>query len=253
MSKMLPNFTQIPNEILDFAMPDLSESEIKCLMYVCRRTYGFQKRKDKISVGQLESGITTSSGKVLDRGTGLSNKSIIDAMRELEKKNLVIIKRKPGYPSEIEINEKYTYVKSTYPEMQEISKNDDLWGVKSTQVGVKNLHTQKKVSKESLSTNVDSGQSPPLFSLEEEIKKWENSKQRHVEIIGWFMKMKLQGIKKKILNMEQFNIFTKRHMKVAKELSAYTDEQLLLASKYVEKNHSDIEWTLETILKHLTK
>ena len=59
----------------------LSGSEQKVLDYILRHTWGFKKTADKISLTQMEKGI-----KKLDKGTGLSRKSIIKAINGLVKK-----------------------------------------------------------------------------------------------------------------------------------------------------------------------
>ena len=47
-----PNYTQIPNVLLD-NMSDFSASEFKVLMAICRKTFGYHKRRDAISNRQL--------------------------------------------------------------------------------------------------------------------------------------------------------------------------------------------------------
>src|SRR5438046_638004 len=70
-----PRYTQVPDELFDILLPILTEAELKVTLYIIRRTFGFKKDSDDISFRQLEKGITTKDGKVLDRGTGLSKKS----------------------------------------------------------------------------------------------------------------------------------------------------------------------------------
>nr|MDP9472985.1 replication protein [Chloroflexota bacterium] len=53
-------------------MPQLSDAELRVLLYIVRRTFGFKREADAISLSQMVSGITTREGQVLDRGTGLS-------------------------------------------------------------------------------------------------------------------------------------------------------------------------------------
>jgi phage replication O-like protein O len=48
-----PNYTQIPNEILD-KMADMTPAEFKVLMAICRKTFGWHKDRDVISLTQLE-------------------------------------------------------------------------------------------------------------------------------------------------------------------------------------------------------
>lgn len=79
-----PGFTPIPNELLDFIIPYRGEAETKVLLYVCRRTFGFGKDLDGISLGQICKGLIARSGRRLDLGTRLSKPAVIQAVRSLE-------------------------------------------------------------------------------------------------------------------------------------------------------------------------
>lgn len=48
-----PNYTQIPNSILDH-MAEFTPAEFKVIMAICRRTFGWQKQKEVITLSQLE-------------------------------------------------------------------------------------------------------------------------------------------------------------------------------------------------------
>jgi phage replication O-like protein O len=89
-----PNTTQIPNEVFDTLMPHLSGGELKVLLYICRRTFGFRKESDSISLTQIAHGITTKAGRILDQGTGLSKRHVINALKALEKRNIITVTRK---------------------------------------------------------------------------------------------------------------------------------------------------------------
>jgi hypothetical protein len=78
-----PNYTPVPDELFDEQLPDLSGAELKVLLYIIRRTFGFKKESDNISLNQLLHGITTREDVVLDRGTGLSKKTLLDTIRNL--------------------------------------------------------------------------------------------------------------------------------------------------------------------------
>ena len=101
-----PNTTQIPNEVFDTLMPHLSGGELKVLLYICRRTFGFRKDSDSISLTQIAHGITTKAGRVLDQGTGLSKRHVINALKALEKRNIITVTRKVD---ETGLNEVNTY------------------------------------------------------------------------------------------------------------------------------------------------
>jgi len=96
-----PNGTIVPDIVLDWIMPDLSNAEMRVLLYVIRRTMGFKKDADAISIDQICNGLVTkevrnADGTVikesqrLDRGTGLSRSTALDATRSLREKNLIV-------------------------------------------------------------------------------------------------------------------------------------------------------------------
>jgi hypothetical protein len=99
-----PNTTQIPNEVFDTLMPHLSGGELKVLLYICRRTFGFCKDSDSISLTQIAHGITTRAGRVLDQGTGLSKRQVQRALRVLESRNVIRVERRVDETGLHEIN-----------------------------------------------------------------------------------------------------------------------------------------------------
>lgn len=88
-----PQYTAVPDVVFDYFLPRLTCAELKVLLYILRRTLGFKKSSDDISLKQMVNGITTKDGRVLDQGTGLSKPTIIGAVRSLVKKRIVIAKR----------------------------------------------------------------------------------------------------------------------------------------------------------------
>src|SRR5215213_8522321 len=74
-------------------MASLSGAELKVLLYVIRRTFGFKKDFDNISLAQICKGIKTRDGEVLDSGTGLSLSTVQTAIKGLIEKNCVVSKR----------------------------------------------------------------------------------------------------------------------------------------------------------------
>ena len=95
-----PNYTETPNEIFDKFLSFLSHAELKVLLYIVRRTFGFHKKDegDAISLSQICNGIKkkkSSEGEeeVKDEGTGLTKKSAIKAIKSLEKKGHIMVWR----------------------------------------------------------------------------------------------------------------------------------------------------------------
>ena len=91
--KLIPNSTQIPNDVLDLLLPRLPEAEGKCLLYICRRTFGFHKDEDRISFTQFINGITGKDGKVLDKGTGLARASVNSALKTLAHSKAIFVEK----------------------------------------------------------------------------------------------------------------------------------------------------------------
>jgi phage replication O-like protein O len=99
-----PTTTPVPDEVFDVLLPKLSGAELKVLLYICRRTFGFKKQWDSISLNQIASGITTKDGRVLDRGTGLSKRHVQRALKHLEEKQIITVQRRRDETGLNEIN-----------------------------------------------------------------------------------------------------------------------------------------------------
>ena len=85
MRHLIPNSTQIPDVILDLWMGKLSGAEFKVVLYIARRTYGFGRTGDTISLKQISAGLVTRDGRRLDHGTGLNKDTVVNALARLEK------------------------------------------------------------------------------------------------------------------------------------------------------------------------
>jgi len=93
----VPNTSAIPNILFDFWMEKLSPAEFKVLMCIARKTYGWHKEVDRISLKQIE------------KMTGLHKSGIVKNMASLIEFGLVIkIKNKTSdgddAPNQYEIN-----------------------------------------------------------------------------------------------------------------------------------------------------
>ncbi len=76
-SRFIPNSFQVPNAVIDELMAELSGAELKCYLAILRKTKGWNKDFDAVSVTQLMS------------VTGLSNRAVIDACNHLVELNLL--------------------------------------------------------------------------------------------------------------------------------------------------------------------
>jgi DNA-binding MarR family transcriptional regulator len=82
-------YTAIPNFFLDEIAFQLSPSELRVMLYIYRRTLGFQKMADTISYQQFLQGIVTRDGRRLDSGAGVSRGALSVALANLERHKLI--------------------------------------------------------------------------------------------------------------------------------------------------------------------
>lgn len=81
------NTTPVPDVLFDELLSELNESELKVLLYIIRRTAGFKKQTDAISLTQFQKGIRRrATGEILDKGCGVKDRAtIVKALASLEK------------------------------------------------------------------------------------------------------------------------------------------------------------------------
>jgi hypothetical protein len=89
-----PNYTQVPDELFDELLPELSGAELKVLLYIIRRTFGFKRDSDSISLSQMLNGIQGRDGQRLDRGAGVSKPTLLQALRSLEERQIIQTERR---------------------------------------------------------------------------------------------------------------------------------------------------------------
>lgn len=79
MSRILiPNSTQIPDVILDEWMPGLSGAELAVVLFVARKTFGWGKGFDRISLTQMQEGTGLARSTVARTCDELTSKGLLD-------------------------------------------------------------------------------------------------------------------------------------------------------------------------------
>ena len=99
----VPRFTPVPDVVFDELLSVLTANEVKPLLYIIRRTYGFKKDSDNISLSQMLNGIVKKDGTRLDNGVGLSKPTLLRALKSLAEKDIIVTERRAskekGYES----------------------------------------------------------------------------------------------------------------------------------------------------------
>lgn len=76
-----PNFTMMPNEISDVLMPRLSGSQFKVVIWLARKTFGWQQPLTAASISELAT------------ATGLSRRTIMNTVADLESFGVILVHR----------------------------------------------------------------------------------------------------------------------------------------------------------------
>lgn len=220
---MSPNHTQIPNDYLDMFMPHLTGAEWKCLCYIARRTFGFQKRADQIAFSQFENGITTKDGKVLDYGTGLSRPKISESLHRLIEVGLLESKDKGN-------SKEYLLVKKL--NQSEVVKKLNQTGKESLPKVVKKLNIQKK-EKESIQKK-DIVEDEPLHKIIDESKE----STKIAEVIKEFENVN-PACKRMYGNITQ-------RQAVSDLIDTYTYEKVINVIRFLPKSNTVCFWKATT-------
>lgn len=222
-------YTPIANEILErLVNACLLGAEYSILLFILRKTYGYHKKSDRISLTQFE------------KATGLSRPTVVKTLKNLVNRNMLKVFIQDG-------NKGYSF-----------QKNHEEWVVKAyllvkgkwetskgvltkTSKGVLTHKRKKDNTKDIVASDIP-------YSLKNEVQKLEESNRRELNILALYFEAR----KPNLTTYEQFKEALERHIKSANKLKPFTDEQILSALKYAKKEYPDI-YTLETLLKIITK
>jgi len=253
---LIPNTTQVPNVLFDSLLSELSDAELRVLLYIMRRTYGFQKHVDRISFSQFEKGITRPTGEVLDKGCGITRKYISQALESLVACG-VVLKTDDSRGNFYELNLEAS-VLEVVAKRNQFHKETKSGSERKPKVVAKgNIQNQGNQGNQDIAAEPRKPGfepvNPKTFFLKDELRKLEDSPQRHLNIIAMFLEKRFAKLKPKILNNEQYKVFLSQHLKWASQLKVYEDDQLLEAIEAVSKKYPTIDWNLHTVLTELVK
>lgn len=157
MSEFIPNSYQTPNAYVDQYMHLLTPEEWKTLCYAVRRILGFNKRQDRISLGQFMNGLV-SNGKQLDYGTGLCESAQREALKGLKKYKLLV----EVAPNDPQLNQGPLYELQIDSKKVEQAKLVGRWETKQKQNSLRTKKARATALEKRKNTPPSVGQHPPL-------------------------------------------------------------------------------------------
>lgn len=159
MSKFTPNFSQVPNAFIDEIMVKLPDSSVKMYLLIVRKTKGWSKEVDAISISQFM------------KFTGKSRPTVVDAIKYLVEAEIVLEHDTTRYGKTYSINDEiYDGFFLLLPSKKILLVKIFNHSSKKTLLPlVKIFNTQKKLSKE---TNQKKKSEPKKrFSFSQSLKE----------------------------------------------------------------------------------
>lgn len=153
---MKTNFTKLQNQFIDEYLSILSGNSIKCYIFILRKTTGWNKKKDSISIAQIS------------KNTGIKKPHTIHkSLKELEEIGLIKCQKSTGKTSIIEVLNQC--LKRAVPKKGTSAENGHIpVPKKGTTTSAENGHTTKETIKETVLKEKEKG-----YPDELNIEAWE--------------------------------------------------------------------------------
>lgn len=229
-------YTSIANEIMEaIASSGLNGTELAIILFLLRKTYGWKKKDDEISLSQFLVKIP------------VSKPTLCKALKTLQLVKIIKLVKKGN--SKISSN-CWSFNKN-YDEWQLVKKTKLVKFSKSTskdfdfQLVKKPLHTKEIRTKENTKEILSLGSDEP-YVFAEKIKLMTISKDRRMIIIAYYW------VSKGILypNQDQYESGLKRELRPAGLLKGYDNDKIKKTITWL-KDNADFKWTLETVHKYI--
>lgn len=151
MSLLQPNFFQMPNVIADEIMRHLTPTQLVCLLTIIRKTRGWHKQADAISLSQFQE------------ATGIkSKKTVMRALAVLDAVDLVSTEKAPRTVTVYALGPVFYGKKCTRDTIVKITTDLQAQNTPDTPIsGVINTPTKETINKKEKEKRADSAQVKP--------------------------------------------------------------------------------------------
>lgn len=176
-----PDYTKVPNWVIDRLMPLVGESELKVTLFIARKTIGWHKGKDKLSLSQIM------------KGTGMSRQGALNGIsRGVERKTIIREKAGQGYVyslvNEVDQSTILTSQRSRPVLVNEVDQLGPKTGLRSRHTKEKNIKKGKERGETCDPVSVDEGRVekdiPPFKNSEKSKSRGENQSSQTKTIVA---------------------------------------------------------------------
>lgn len=227
-------YTAIANELLEaicrYQFPPKASVPPRIILFLLRKTYGYHKKDDVISLTQFQKGIGEGN-----RSNVVYWINYLVQAKILVKTSLSKMQVKYGLNKDYEQWLPLVQVKRLVQVRS--------WGSASNGTETSARKRTHKRNKENTKETVASDE---VFDFNKEIQILREGKRKDFKIIALYWRKKGWVFE----NREQFNSALKRELRAAKALKGYTGEQIAQAIAYCEREYE--VWTLESCHKRIT-
>lgn len=231
------NFTRIVNPLIEELIKvPFKGCELQVAMFIIRKTYGFLKVQDEISLTQFEKGINRSRPTVVK---ALANLQLVNIAK------LVKVGESKKRSSIWSIN-KYTDTWKLVNIAKLVKRNGGTSKAVYTKTSKAVLTHKRKKERQKKVSSEQSSQAP--FDFEEYLGRMEEHTARHIQVIAFYFRKK----KIRFRTLAESQSAIRRHLRSAREVANFDDESIVKAYKIAEREYPQV-YTVETLLKILTR
>lgn len=227
-------YTRIANEIMEALVGIRVSGEARQVLdLIFRKTYGFQKKEDAISLSQF------------CLFTHMRDNDVCRAIKKLVTMNM-ISKKASGLANIYAINKDFSSWRPL-AKKRVVSNIANKPSQKSESALAKKRDTKETITKERKIKTAEQSSAP--YKWEEYLEKLETyPERRDLHVIGFYFREK--GLR--FETREQAQIAVRRHLRAAKSAKEFSDRQIVSACEKAKTDYKDL-FTIETIVKILTR
>jgi len=249
---MIPNTTQIPNNLFNGEMQKMKDTELRVVLIVARKTLGWienpetgmRKEEDWISHFQLTK-FTGKKSRALS--TAIDNcikKGWIEA-RDNKGSILDTPQKRAGKKIFYRLGEIFLSKVETPAKSAEVSQTPAKSAIAKSAIAKSANDKSNRITKETSLQNIV-GKADDVFLFKNKLDEMTKDKQKHIQIIALYWRIKGFNFE----NKEQYQAALKRELRPARQLVGYSMDRIRETIEWLSEE-TDINFKLETVHKYI--